>query len=944
MFTFLFAALVGGQVAAAASTIVCVAGQCLQGDSNTTLGVSLSASDASSSVLLLPGQYTTTTNPQLVHDLLTSSQATLKPSTGFESNSTPSLPLNVGVSPGLAIYSQSLYSGKAAFSALPSGPVANSSTPLTAESLALASSVWVALSVGSNGRVVLWDSVADVSQLPSSSSGSMALIDMQSATCASPCASSGTCSASGTCVCAPGFNGTSCETCAAGFFGPTCQPCPSGCTSCDEGISGTGRCLTPPIPNPLSACNCLNGNCNPDGSCACSPGFTKADNGTACAKCDTGFFATASGDCKVCQLGCATCAEVSGNCLTCAPSFTQDQNDATKCVTVAATAGGNTCPDGSFSDGTACQPCSASCSKCKGPTSNDCLVCPTSRFLSNDGSCVGASASGVCDGSDLIADNNKGKCDTCGGKCTTCTISSFNVGSTVNQLKCTGCLKGTVLSDGKCIDECPSGTFLSPKDNMTCTNCDSSCSTCSGSATTCVTCPSGQIASNGKCVTTCPSNTFSSNGACLSCHPDCATCTGGSFSQCATCPPNRPVLSGGRCLPTCSKNQFFDTTSSSCQSCDASCSSCSGSGPGNCLACSGATQVLRKGTCVASSCTNSSSVVTGLGVCLSDLVRVPADAPTNTTLSEPTKPTPSAPPAATGGRRELSWWEILLMTLGCAFIFLLFLWCFRRRQRKQRSKETEAWAATKGLNPKTNWRWRLLRFGEKLFGHRASKRAPTGDVHLPEDQVESQVESEAIKLMKIRNAEEARHYREMEKLQVFGAYQYSRHSRSSYASSSASSRRAPSVLPDLNNNSNKQPLKEDDAQDRVSRGSMYSSVTGVPRAGPEPRQPVGKNEVVARYPSSILSAYGARSRSPPEAQLVEVDVPVLVPTATGSGANLAPQFLATEAQAYAAAVRPTLGQNNGSYWMQSSTTPAVLPVPVQMTGTSGKSTNNPFRR
>ncbi|KAJ7150274.1 hypothetical protein C8R46DRAFT_1008412 [Mycena filopes] len=470
LFVISFALGLSAPASASNSSIVCVAGQCLQGSSNTTLGVSLSASDVSNSVLLLPGQYTATTDPQLVHDLLTSSHATLIPNPGFGNSSASTLPLNVAVNPGLAIYANSLYSGKAAFSSLPSVPVSNGAgTPLSAESMALSSSIWVALSFGSNGRVIVWDSVPDTAQLPLGSVGSMSLLDMQSSTCSPPCASSGTCSSSGTCACAPGFNGTSCETCAAGFFGPTCQACPPGCSSCDEGISGTGRCLSPPVANPLSACNCLNGECNADGSCTCNPGWVTAANGTACAKCTSGFFATSTGDCKVCALGCTTCADGTGNCLTCGAHFTQDQNDATKCTTVPTSAAGVACPAGSFSNGASCAPCSASCSTCAGPTSNDCTLCPTSHYLTNNGSCVSASSTGGCEGSNLIADNNKGECDTCGAKCTSCEIASFNVASTVNQLKCTGCLKGTVLSNGQCIDSCPTGTFLSPKDNITCT-------------------------------------------------------------------------------------------------------------------------------------------------------------------------------------------------------------------------------------------------------------------------------------------------------------------------------------------------------------------------------------------------------------------------------------------------------------------------------------------
>ncbi|KAJ6630230.1 insulin-like growth factor binding protein [Mycena sp. CBHHK59/15] len=909
MFSSLFVIplVLSAPVAASNSSIVCVAGQCLQGTSNTTLGISLSASDVSNSVLLLPGQYTATTNPELVHDLLTSSHATLSPSPGFgNSSSVPALPLNVAVQPGLAIYAQTLYSGEAAFSSLPSSPVSNASTPLTAESMALASSMWAAMSFGSNGRVVLWDSVPDTAQLPLRSAGSISLLDMQSATCSPPCAGSGTCTASGTCTCAPGFNGTACETCAPGFFGPTCQACPAGCASCDEGTSGTGRCLTPPVTNPLSTCNCLNGACNPDGTCTCNDGWTAATNGTACAKCASGFFATSTGDCKVCQLGCTNCADGTGNCLTCGTHFTQDQNDATKCTTVPASASGVVCPAGSFSDGTNCVACSASCATCAGPTSNDCTLCPSSHYLTNNGSCVSASSVGVCEGSNLIADNNKGECDTCGAKCTSCEIPSFNVASTVSQLKCTGCLKGTVLSNGQCIDSCPSGTFLSPKDNVTCTTCDPSCSTCSGSTASCLTCPNNQLASNGKCISTCPSNTFSTSGACLACHADCATCTGGSFTQCATCPAARPVLSGGRCLPTCSKAQFFDPTSGACQACDPSCSSCAAAGPSGCLACASASQVLRAGTCTAAACTNATSVVPGLGVCLSDLVIVTAAAPNSTSITAPTKPdSPVSPAPQAPAGRALAWWEILLMALGCAFIFVVVLMLWRRRARRRRAKQTAVFAVAKRLDPKTSWRWRLLRFGEKLFGHTRSRRV------VPVPVPNTAEGAEAIQLMKMRNAEEARHHGEMEKLQLFGAYEYSR--------AGSRSSRAPSSLPPLNgrNGDHHTPT----VAEQVSRASVYSEVTGVPRNTPEPRQPINKNLLsgLSRYPSSVSSSgrsYMYSSAS--DARLVDVDLAPAAPT---------------EAQVYADAVRPSLAGSppkRGAYWLEPTRT--------------GTSSNNPFRR
>ena len=60
-------------------------------------------------------------------------------------------------------------------------------------------------------------------------------------------------------------------------------------------------------------------------------------------------------------------------------------------------------------------------------------------------------------------------CLACGSKCTACEIKSFDVASTVDKATCTGCIPGHFLSDGQCVSSCPDGSFIDPKDNMTCT-------------------------------------------------------------------------------------------------------------------------------------------------------------------------------------------------------------------------------------------------------------------------------------------------------------------------------------------------------------------------------------------------------------------------------------------------------------------------------------------
>ncbi|TEB23598.1 hypothetical protein FA13DRAFT_1797917 [Coprinellus micaceus] len=677
--------------------VVCVPGQCIQGWSNITIGATFTASGFSLPLHLLPGQYDERTSPQYLHDVITSSSLAISPSIGFP-NSTR-LPLDLQLEPGLAIYSGVRYSGQAAFSSLPDTPLVNTSVPLgTTQSLAVPENVAASITTGPGSSVSLtiWDSVPDVNQLPSNAAGSLFLSNLQSTACSPACASGGVCTANGTCRCAAGFTGSSCEQCQSGFFGPNCQPCPGDCESCDQGISGTGRCLEPTIPNKPSDCNCANGVCGANGQCVCTTGFESAANGAACGKCAAGFFRSSTGDCKACGLGCSQCEDTTGACTTCKSGFTLDGSDRSRCSPPAQVkSDGQVCPAGSFAAGGDCTPCDSACETCTGPSLNDCSKCARGRLFL-DSSCVTPNSGWGC-----------------GAKCTACRIPNFTEASTVNARQCTECIPGAFLLGGECVDTCPDGTFLSP-DFKSCQACDSSCKTCLGSATTCLTCSNNQLATAGRCVSSCPTATFrsSSGDQCTTCHPDCASCSGGEFNQCTACPAARPVLVNGRCLPTCTKTQYFDTSSQSCQACDTSCSSCAGPGPSNCLACSSSTRVLKQGTCEAAGCDR---VIPGLGICLSDIVVVASPS------GAPPPPTVSGIETPTKAKLKLEWWQILLMVLGGVFILVIIIWCcWRRRRQKNQKNQKKTKEFEPGVKKSTGWRWRLIRFGEKLFSHKRS--------------------------------------------------------------------------------------------------------------------------------------------------------------------------------------------------------------------------------
>jgi len=211
--------------------------------------------------------------------------------------------------------------------------------------------------------------------------------------------------------------------------------------------------------------------------------------------------------------------------------------------------------------------------------------------------------------------------------------------------------------------------------------------------------------------------------------------------------------------------------------------------------------------------------------------------------------------------------------------------CWRRKARKGRKERTRRWAEGKKLSG--GWRGKFVRFGERIFG--GSGRARDGEG--------GDVKGTKGKLLKKREVDEDAYSRhELDDLDQFiDAYEYSK----------APSRRtsaAPSVLPPLDSRSARSDSKKSRTSPvRLAAGhSLYSEITGNPRQGPEPRQPVKKDLLMSRFSGSTYSgsgsstsAYSMRTRSP---------------------------VVATEAEAYAMKIRPALAASPplepGTGWVE----------------------------
>ncbi|EIW65892.1 hypothetical protein TREMEDRAFT_65977 [Tremella mesenterica DSM 1558] len=431
----------------------------------------------------------------------------------------------------------------------------------------------------------LWGAVPDSKQLPSGLS-SKDIVGAGSGACIPACTDKGICistnSSTAACQCQSGWDGQQCDVCAKGFYGSSCQACDAGCDVCDDGLAGTGHCLS--LPSSNATCDCLHGTCAPDGSCTCSAGWQSTSGSQQkCSTCSKGFFQDAHDNCLACPLGCTTCflsadTDATPVCTACASNLSLSSATPATCEAT------GTCAEGQYWDSasSSCQGCSPSCASCTGPNPTDCLACASPR-VNLAGSCVGYDVStGVCDSSlsglqgSFVVDNAKSKCDA---------------GS--------------------------SGT------NGTCQKCDSSCSTCIGSSTYCTSCPSPLLASGGSCTTTCPSgllpSTSTNASTCLPCSPSCSTCSSPlSASSCTSCPSSSPVLFLGRCVTHCPQDMYWDSSHSSCQACDYHCGSCSASGSSSCTSCVDGF-MLERGTCVRAGC-NSGGFANGLGICLSTLL------------------------------------------------------------------------------------------------------------------------------------------------------------------------------------------------------------------------------------------------------------------------------------------------------------------------------------
>ena len=262
------------------------------------------------------------------------------------------------------------------------------------------------------------------------------------------------------------------------------------------------------------------------------------------------------------------------------------------------TGSGSMWPIGSINWVCPCTNCDNACTKCTGPTQNECSACSSGYYLQpSSTSCQISCPPGYWkDGTNRI-------CAACHSACTECSGPNFN--------QCSACSTGYFLQPAStiCLNFCPNG-YGEDTVNRVCVSCDTSCSQCTGPTNTqCSACSPGYFLqpSSTTCLDSCPVLYWAdlTNNICLPCDTSCSICLDGTNNQCSSCVSGYFLQpSSTTCLNFCPVGYWQDTTNHICANCDISCSQCTGPLNTQCSACSTGYFQQPASTICLSSCPN----------------------------------------------------------------------------------------------------------------------------------------------------------------------------------------------------------------------------------------------------------------------------------------------------------------------------------------------------
>ena len=326
------------------------------------------------------------------------------------------------------------------------------------------------------------------------------------------------------CVCDPGY-----------YFEPStenCEVCPPTCSAC-VGPS-TSDCLSCYPHAQLST------TIRPT-SCICSPGYYPSPD---------------SGNCKLCDSSCHTCASGTlSDCTGCFPAASLGNGlNPSYCE----------CDRGyvALPDVRSCLPCSQECWTCGGLLDSDCLSCYPNANL------AGASPNSCLCLPGYFPNPGVWNCLLCHSTCVGCLNGSIS-----GCLACAPHAKLDGPSPNTCV--CDLEFFPAP-DTTACSPCADSCLTCADSTpNSCLTCKENAgLSGTAPTSCSCYFGYYQQSGRCYACSPTCSSCLTSGDSKCTGCRGNAVLsdLSPARCM--CDLGYFPASDAGNCQKCGLGCEAC----------------------------------------------------------------------------------------------------------------------------------------------------------------------------------------------------------------------------------------------------------------------------------------------------------------------------------------------------------------------------------
>lgn len=343
---------------------------------------------------------------------------------------------------------------------------------------------------------------------------------------------------------------------------------------------------------------------------ACDDGNTAGFDGCdALCRVEVGWSCTSSNPYGSGLGGLSSCKEICGDALRVGAEGCDDGN------TLAGDGCSDTCNEepGWYCSGGSVRSNDTCVTRCGDGRRTGVEICDDGNRVAFDGcsqDCDAIEVGFTCQGGNATSAD---MCQECHSSCATC------IGPTASE--CTMCTSDSPFRSawkngaGACLDDCtPLGTWGNTSAGA-CESCSPTCATCTGpAANECLSCRQSSLAPflhGSVCVSACPINgTFAlveaGKGECAACDPSCAECDGASSTSCTVCAGSKPYFwnvpfESGVCSTSCPSGHYADERLV-CQKCHFSCAECEGPLSSNCTACPYGSLMVN-GTCT-SLCAN----------------------------------------------------------------------------------------------------------------------------------------------------------------------------------------------------------------------------------------------------------------------------------------------------------------------------------------------------